>query len=200
VCELEFCKEKAKKGNLLLVKTSNGNSMLLRQIGKSGDEIKILTPFDSLSLRIPQKGDTIIFETLNPMLWDCAFSLHKEQFPGEKIKTKVSLNSREKEIPFSYVGKAIISGRPASEKEVPFLPWQELRLLEFQLQKIFPAIDSIHFKRKPFADSLEEIKNFIVEEELFYLSCEKPEQQKLCYDSREKGFFRKNEIKGRAIR
>jgi len=202
VCELEFCKGKAKKGNLLLVKTSNGNSILLRQIGKSGDDIKIPTPFDTLSLSIPQKGDTIIFENLNPMLWDAAYSLYKEQFPGNKIKTNVSLSSsaKEKEIPFSYVGKAIISGRPASEKEVPFLPWQELRLLELQLQKIFPAIDSIHFIRKPFADSLEEIKDFIVEEELFYLSCEKPEHQRLCYDSREKGFFRKSEIKGRAVR
>jgi len=200
VCELEFCKEKTKKGNLLLVKISNGNSILLRQIGKSGDEIKISTPFDSLSLSIPKKGDTIIFENLNPMLWDAAFSLYREQFPGKKIKTNISLSSKEKEIPFAYVGRASISGRPASEKEVPFLPWQELRLLELQLQKIFPAIDSIHFKRKPYADSLGEIKDFIIEEELFYLSCEKPEQQKLCYDSREKGFFRKSEIKGRAVR
>jgi len=200
VCELEFCKEKAKKGNLLLVKTSSGNSILLRQIGKSGDEIKLLTPFDSISLNIPKKGDTIIFETLNPMLWDEAYSLYKEQFPEKRIKTNISLNSREKEIPFAYVGMASISGRPASEKEVPFLPWQELRLLELQLQKIFPAIDSIHFIRKPYADSLEEIKDFIVEEELFYLSCEKPDQPRLCYDSREKGFFRKSEIRGRAVR
>jgi len=198
VCELEFCKEKAKKGNLLLVKISNGNSILLRQIGKSGDEIIISTPFDSLSLIIPKKGDTIIFENLNPMLWDEAYSLYKEQFPEKKTKTNISLSSKEKEIPFAYVGRASISGRPASEKEVPFLPWQELRLLELQLQKIFPAIDSIHFKRIPFADSLEEIKGFVIEEELFYLSCEKPGQQKLCYDSREKGFFRKSEIKGRA--
>jgi len=202
VCELDFCKEKAKKGNLLLVKTNNGNSILLREIGKSGDKINISTPFDSLSFIIPKKGDTIVFENLNPMLWDAAYSLYREQFPGSKLKRNISLssNAKEKEIPFSSVGRATISGRPASEKEVPFLPWQELRLLELQLQKIFPAIDSIHFIRKPFLDSLEEIKDFVVEEELFYLSCEKPEQQKLCYDSREKGFFRRSEIKGRAIR
>jgi hypothetical protein len=200
VCELEFCKEKAKKGNLLLVKMGNGNSIMLRQIGKSGDEIKIHTPFDSLSFNIPKKGDTVIFENLNPMLWDGAYSLYREQFTEKKIKTNISLSSKEKELPFAYVGRASISGRPASEKEVPFLPWQELRLLELQLQKIFPAIDSIHFIRKPFLDSLEEIKDFVIEEELFYLSCEKPGQQKLCYDSREKGFFRRSEIKGRAIR
>jgi len=200
MCELEFCKEKSKKGNLLLVKTINGNSIILRQIGKSGDEIKLVTPFDTISISIPKKGDTIIFEDLNPMLWDKAFSLYREQFPYEKIKTNISLNSKEKELPFAYVGRASISGRPASEKEVPFLPWQELRLLELQLQKIFPAIDSIHFKREPYADSLEEIKDFIVEEDLFYLSCEKPRQHKLCYDSREKGFFRRSEIKGRAVR
>ncbi|MDR2582292.1 MAG: hypothetical protein LBC75_02295 [Fibromonadaceae bacterium] len=199
VCEFEFCKEKARKGNLLLVKISNGNSIILRQIGKSGDKIKISTPFDTLSFSIPKKGDTIIFEDLNPMLWDAAYSLHREQFPDKKIKTNISLSSKEKEIPFSYVGRASISGRPASEKEVPFLPWQELRLLELQLQKIFPAIDSIHFKRKVFLDSLE-ITDFTVEEELFYLSCEKPRQHKLCYDSREKGFFRRSEIKGRAVR
>jgi len=183
----------------LLVKISNGNSILLRQIGKSGDEIKLVTPFDTLSFSIPKKGDTIIFEDLNPMLWDKAFSLYREQFPDEKIKTNISLNSKEKELPFAYVGRASISGRPASEKEVPLLPWQELRLLELQLQKIFPAIDSIHFKRKAFLDSLE-IKDFIIEEELFYLSCEKPNQHKLCYDSREKGFFRRSEIKGKAVR
>jgi hypothetical protein len=198
-CELEFCKNKSKKGNLLLAKMNNGNSILLRQIGKSGDEIKINTPFDSLSFSIPKKGDTIIFENLNPMLWDAAYSLYREQFLGRRIKTDISLHSKEKEIPFAYVGRASISGRPASEKEVPFLPWQELRLLELQLQKIFPAIDSIHFKRIPYADSLEEIKDFVIEEELFYLSCEKPGQQKLCYDSRENGFFRRSEIRGRAI-
>jgi hypothetical protein len=170
----------------------------MRQIGKSGEEIKIPTPFDTLAISIPKKGDTIIFETLNPMLWDASFSLYKEQFPEKEINAEVSLWSAERELPFSYVGRASISGRPVSEREVVFLPWHELRLLEFQLQRTFPAIDSIHFRRKIFADSLE-IENFVADEELFYLSCEKPERQKLCYDSREKGFFRKSEIQGRAL-
>jgi hypothetical protein len=198
VCELAFCAKDSKKRDLLLAQAKNEDQVLLWQVGKSQDFIEVPTPFDTLNINIPKAGDTIIFETLNPMLWDAYLALYKKQFPEKKIKKEIYLWSKEKEIPFSSVGRASISGRPASEKEVPFLPWQELRLLELQLQKIFPAIDSIHFKRKPIADSIE-IKEFIVEEELFYLSCEKPGQQKLCYDSREKGFFRKSEIKGRAI-
>jgi hypothetical protein len=129
------------------------------------------------------------------MLWDASMSLYREQFPGEKIKTEISLWSGEKEIPFSLVGRASISGRPVSEREVAFLPWHELRLLELQLQRIFPASDSVHFKRKIFLDTLE-IESFVAQDELFYLSCEKEDRQKLCYDSRERGFFRKNTLRG----
>jgi hypothetical protein len=194
-CELGLCKINSKKGDLLLAHTGNGDPVLLWQVGKSGDSAKISTPFDTISLYIPRKGDTIFFENLNPPLWDASLALYKRQFPEEKPRTEVSLWSKERELPFPYVGRASISGRPVSEKEVAFLPWHELRLLELQLQKIFPAMDSIYFKRKVFVDSTE-IKSFIADEELFYLSCEKPKQQKLCYDSREKGFFRKSEIKG----
>jgi len=195
VCELAPCKEKSKEGDLLLVTAWNGNSVLLWQIGKSGDSVKIPTPFDTLSVVIPQAGDTIIMETLSPMLWDASYILYKRLSPEKEVKTEVSLWSSEREMPFSYVGRASISGRPVSEREVVFLPWQELRILELQLQKIFPAVDGLHFKRKLFADSAE-VENFVVNDELFYLSCEKPEQPKLCYDSRENGFFRKSDLKG----
>jgi hypothetical protein len=198
VCELEICKNKAEKGDLLLVKTGSGNSILLWQIGRSGEDIKIPTPFDTLNISIPSANDTIVFESLNPMLWDAAYFLYKEQFPEKKSKVGISLWSREKEIPFAYVGRASISGRPVSEREVAFLPWQELRILELQLQKIFPAIDSIYFKRKVFSDSVE-AENFVINEELFYLSCEKKDMQKLCYDSRENGFFKKSELQGIAF-
>jgi hypothetical protein len=197
ICELALCKENSQKGNLLLAKANNKNSILLWLVGKSGEQIKVPTPFDTLKINIPNIGDTLYFDTLNPMLWDASASLHNST-STEKPRIEISLWSKEKEIPFSYVGRASISGRPVSEREVPMLPWQELRLLEIQLQKIFPAIDSIHFKRKLFKNTTE-IKNFIVDEKLFYLSCKKSEQQKLCYDSREKGFFRVSEIKGISI-
>lgn len=197
VCELAPCRDDSQKGDLLLAK-SPGDNILLWQAGKSGDSIEIPTPFDTIGLDIPKKGDTIIFETLNPMLWEAMFSLYKEFYPEKEIRKEVSLWSKEGEMPFSFVGRASISGRPVSEREIAFLPWHELRLLELQLQKIFPAIDSIHFKRKIFDDT-DEIEEFINHEELFYLSCQKPGQQKICYDSREKGFFRKNDLRGRAI-
>lgn len=172
----------------MLAKNASQEEILLWQRGKSGDEIKIPTPFDTISLNIPKIGDTIIFENLSPMLWDASATLYKELNPEGKYKTEISLWAGQKEIPFANVGRASISGRPVSEKEVAFLPWQELRLLELQLQKIFPAYDSLHFKRKLFNDS-NEVTHFTVQNELFYLSCEKPGQSKLCYDSREKGFF-----------
>ena len=198
VCELVFCRENSKKGNLLLANTREGNPALFWQIGKSGEIIEISTPFAPISINIPKIGDAIAFDTLNPMLWDMAASLHRELFPEKKTAIDISLWNKEKEMPFSSVGRASISGRPVSEREVAFLPWQELRLLELQLQKIFPALDSIHFKRKLLADSIE-VKSFAIDEELFYLSCEKPEQHRQCYDSREKGFFRKSMLKGIAI-
>jgi len=198
VCELAVCKKNSKKGDLLSVAARNGNSILLWQVGKSGDSIEIPTPFDTLNIKIPSIGDTIIFDSLNPMLWDASFALYKGLSPGEKVNTEISLWNGEKELPFSFVGRASISGRPVAEREVAFLSWQELRILELQLQKIFPAYDTIHFKRKPFADSLE-IKSFVINEELFYLSCEKSGQQKLCYDSRENGFFKESELQGIAF-
>ncbi len=198
VCELAFCRENSEKGDLLLVNTRTDNPILLWQIGKSGETVEIPTPFAPISLNIPKIGDTIAFDTLNPMLWDMAATLYREFFPEKKTTVDISLWNMEKEMPFSSVGRASISGRPVSEREVAFLHWQELMLLELQLQKIFPALDSIHFKRKLLADTVE-IKDFIIDEELFYLSCEKPEQQRQCYDSREKGFFRKSMLKGIAI-
>jgi hypothetical protein len=198
VCEINICKENSEKGDLLLAHTGGETSVLLWQTGKSGDSIKIPTPFDTLILNIPSVGDTVIFETLNPLLWDAFLFLYKELNPEKKIKTEISLWSKETEIPFASVGRASISGRPVSEREVAFLPWQELRLLELQLQRIFTAYDSIHFKRKLFADSVE-VKSFVINEELFYLSCEKNVRQRLCYDSREKGFFRKSVIYGKRL-
>jgi hypothetical protein len=198
VCELALCRENSEKGDLLLANLRRGNAVLLWQAGKSSETIEIPTPFDTLSLSIPSTGDTIVFDSLNPMLWDLAATLYRELFPEKKTAIDVSLWNMEKEMPFSSVGRASISGRPVSEREVVFLPWQELRLLELQLQKIFPALDSIHFKRKLLEDTLE-IKSFIIDEDLFYLSCEKPEQQRQCYDSRENGFFRKSMLKGIAI-
>jgi len=198
VCELALCKKNSKAGDLLLVVTKSGNSILLWQVGKSGDTVDIQTPFGTMKLNIPNVGDTIFFDRLSPMLWDAAHALYKGLSPEENISTEISLWNGEKELPFSYVGRASISGRPVSEREVVFLPWQELRILELQLQKIFPIYDNIHFKRKLFADSLE-IESLVVDEELFYLSCEEAEQQKLCYDSRENGFFKKSEIQGIAF-
>ncbi|MCL2102005.1 MAG: hypothetical protein FWH22_09875 [Fibromonadales bacterium] len=198
VCELAPCKDKSQKGNLLLAKARGANPVLLWLAGKSGDSIEVPKPFDTIGFNIPKKGDTIVFETLNPMLWDAMFSLHKGFYPEKEIRTEISLWSNEGELPFAFVGRASISGRPVSEREVAFLPWHELRLLELQLQKIFPAMDSIHFRRKVFGNTVE-ITDFIAREELFYLSCQKPGRQKICYDSREKGFFRKSEIQGQAI-
>jgi len=194
VCELALCKQKAEAGDLLLASAGSGNYHLLWLIGMSGDSVEIPTPYDTIAFTIPKAGDTINFETLDPMLWDMAVTLYRSSIE-EKTQTEISLWSHEKELPFSYVGKALISGRPVSEREVAFLPWHELRLLELQLQRIFPAIDSIHFKRNLFSDTLE-IKSFAVSEDIFYLSCEKQGQQRICYDSREKGFFRKSEIIG----
>ncbi len=197
VCEIAACVESSQKGDLMLAKAGDGSPVLLWLVGKSGDSIEIPTPFDTISLNIPKLGDTIVFETSIPMLWDAASTLYKEFNPEEKTKTEISLWSSESEMPFAYVGRASISGRPVSEREVAFLPWHELRLLELQLQRIFPAIDSIHFKRRFYADSIE-IESFTVQEGLFYLSCEK-DQAKLCYDSREKGFFRRSSLRGRAL-
>lgn len=198
ICSLPVCKDDSEKNDLLLIETKNGNSILLRQVGKSKDYINVHTPFDTVAFNIAQKGDTIFFDSLSSMLWSAYYALYKEQFLQKKTKVNISLHSKERELPFSYVGRTYISGRPVSEKEVVFLPWQELRLLELQLERIFPALDSIYFKKTVFEDSVE-VKSFVVEEELFYLSCEKEEQQKLCYDSRERGFFRKSNIKGISI-
>jgi len=198
VCELSICKKNTKKGDLLSVATKDGNSILLWQIGKSGDTIDIPTPFGTQIISIPSVGDTMYFGDPNPMLWDASVALYSELLPEEKLTKVITLWNGRKELPFSLVGRASISGRPVSEREVAFLPWQELRILELQLQKIFPVYNNIHFRRKLFADTLE-IKSFVVNEELFYLSCQKEEQQKLCYDSRENGFFRKSELLGVAF-
>jgi len=198
VCELALCKKNSKAGDLLSVATKSGNSILLWQVGKSGDTVDIQTPFGNLIIDIPRVGDTVYFERLYPMLWDASLALYRELSPEKKINTEISIWSGKKELPFAYVGRASISGRPVSEREVAFLPWQELRILELQLQKIFPVYDHIRFKRKLFADTLE-IKSLVINEELFYLSCEKAGQQKLCFDSRENGFFKKSEIQGIAL-
>jgi len=198
VCELALCKKNSKAGDLLSVATKNGNSILLWQVGKSGDSVSIPTPFGDLIIDIPGVGDTMFIDSLHPMLWDAAFALYRELSPEENIKTQISLWNGKKRLPFFLVGRASISGRPVSEREVVFLPWQELRILELQLQKIFPVYDNIRFKRRFFADTLE-IKSLVVNEELFYLSCEKAGQQKLCFDSRENGFFKKSEIQGIAL-
>jgi len=198
VCELSICKKNTKNGDLLSVATKDGNSILLWQVGKSGDTVDIPTPFDTQTISIPNIGDTIFFGKLSPMLWDASIALYRELSPEEKIAPGISLWNKREKLPLSLVGRATISGRPVSEREVAFLPWQELRILELQLQKIFPVYDNIHFRRKIYANA-KEIKNFVVNEELFYLSCQKAEQQKLCYDSREKGFFKKSELLGVAF-
>ncbi|GHV16209.1 hypothetical protein AGMMS49938_15990 [Fibrobacterales bacterium] len=202
-CELSLCIEDSKSGDLLLAKTPLDEKILLWQIGKSGDSLTLPTAFDSVKFSIPQKNDTIYLGDLNPFAWDLAAALYRDQNKGEKTSIEISLQSKNGEMPFSSVGRATISGRPVSEREVKFLSNGELRLLELQLQRIFPAQDSIHFKRKLFVGSENmrtEITSFTANESLYYLSCEKIPTNKICYDSRERGFFARSNLKGRVFK
>ncbi len=214
VCKLPVCTGNIARDDFVLAQKTNGIPTLRKVLGLPGDTVKFHNDaevsVDSFSFRwehenafiapreiyIPRQGDTLRFAELNDVEFDYASKLYQMQNPEKKMETEATLFQGEKEIPLEKVGNVSIAGRPVSAREIQGLPWQELYLIELGLQKMEPGSKRFQIKRRILSDS-SEVSSFVVKDDTFFLICRKGNY---CLDSRELGYFPKNQIFGKVIR
>ena len=212
MCTLPSCTEKIKDGDYVWGVLRNGNSMVRRVLGISGDSItitnngKVYTPhrnfkwngedafIETRSIYIPRKGDTLFFDKLNDVEQDYLISLMHEQ--NEKFYIKSSLWQGNREMALERVGSTKVGNRLVSLQEIDYMPWQDRYLVELQIFQSEPGNAPIHIKREMFnAKDSSKISFYVVPEDCYYLVCEKSSH---CADSREVGYFTKNRLLGQA--
>jgi len=210
ICKLPICVDKAPVSAPLLAETRGGERVLRWQLGTPGDTI-LFAPHGKVHVRgrswkwtreptiidvqrvyVPRKGDTLFLDSLDPMAFDLATRLFKRQWPQRQTWVVATLWNGQEPLPLSEVGRTTIGNRPVAQNEIPGLPWQELRLLEMQLQRIEASESSIRFKRRFYADSAQ-VHQFVVYEDCWFLACSRGG---LCADSREEGFFPRSSLLG----
>lgn len=210
ICKLPMCLESPPMGSLVLASTRAREPVLRWVLGTPGmvlqfgplgrvqyhDQFWVWrrehTIIDEQTLRVPAQGDTLYLDSLGPMAFDMATRLYRKQWPEHNITIEVSLMNGQVPMPLSEVGRTTIANRPVSQTEIAGLPWQELRLLEMQLQHLEASEHPIRFHRRLLVDSLE-IKQFPVLEDCWFLVCSRGA---ICVDSREEGFFTRSDLLG----
>lgn len=177
----------------------------------------------SRKIYVPKNNDTLIFKNLNDVEQDYAISYMQAR--GQKLIVKSTLWQGERKIPIDRVGSTKIANRQTSVNEINFLPWQDRYLIELQIKQSEPSNEPIKIKRQIFAENLskqnlqpsdtlandstkslqpEQISNapeisidsILISDDCYFLACVKGES---CLDSREMGYFTKQNIIGKYI-
>lgn len=210
ICHLAWCLDQAPFAAPVLARTRTEDRVLRWKLGEPGDvlhfgalgRVQVKNHFwnwrregtivDEQTLRVPKAGDTLHLDSLGPMAFDFAARLYRKQWPKSRIWILPTLWNGDQPLPMATVGKASIANRPAAQNEIAGLPWQELRLIELQLQRYEASESNVHFRRRLYADSAE-VHSFMVEEDCWFLACGRGA---ICVDSREEGFFRRSDLLG----
>jgi signal peptidase I len=213
ICKLPVCIDHSPFSAPLLAKTRSGDPVLRWKLGEPGDTIRFSpagrvflkkhywtwrhepTIIDDQTLYVPRRGDTLRLDSLSPMGFDFATKLFHKQWPSRQTWVIPTLWNGDQPLLMAEVGRTTIGNRPVAPNEANGLPWQELRLLEMQLQRIEASPSPVRFKRRFYADSTE-IKKFVVREDCWYLACSRGG---LCMDSREEGYFTRADILGTTL-
>ena len=147
---------------------------------------------ESRSIYVPRQGDTLYFDKMNDVEQDYAISLLHEQ--GIPFFIKTTLWQGDREINVERIGSTKLGNRQVSLQEIDLLPWQDRFLIELQIRQSEPGNAPIKIKREIFNEDSTVMEKFIVEEDCYYLACERGNR---CVDSRETGYFTKSRILGR---
>lgn len=213
ICKAPWCLSNIKSNDFVLAQKRIGETLLRRVIGQPGSNLKISSEghvksdfidfiwkdeiafIKSREFYIPKKGDTLFLDSLNDIETDLAISILKQQNMPFFIKPRVFQGTQE--LPLEVVGSTRIASRPVSVKEIHGLPWQEIFLIELQVQKSQPHVGEVKIKREIYSskDSTK-IESIIASEDYFYLACN---QGYRCIDSRELGLFSQSTIIGKKI-
>ncbi len=216
ICTLPQCRQNIKTDDIVLAKRPGSGEVFLRRvIGLPGTNMQIsltgevTSPglnfhwdgenafIDTRSFHIPKAGDTLAIGSLNDVEFDYAARLVAQNFGRRNVRTQVTLLQGSQPMPLERIGTARLASRPVSVREVSGLPWQELYLIQLQIQREEPGSRHIHFMRRIYkVKDSSEVAVFRVKEDNYYLACFKGNQ---CQDSRELGYFTKKSIVGKMI-
>lgn len=210
MCKLPQCLGKIEDGDIVWGELRNRETVVRKILAVPGDSIKITdngkvyTPhrnfkwrnedafIQTRSIRIPKQGDTLILDSLNDVEQDYLISLMHER--NEKFFVKTTLWQGTREISIDRIGSTKLGNRQVSLQEIDFMPWQDRFLVELQIFQTEPGNAPIHIKREIFnAEDSSRIEKYVVEDECYYLICEKANH---CADSREYGYFSKKRLLG----
>ena len=211
-CKLPQCVDHIEKNETVWAKLRSQETLVRKIIAMPGDTLSISDKgrvksgklnfrwknenafIESRTIYVPKKGDTLYFEQLNDIEQDYAITLLGEQ--GVKFSVKSSLWQGDREIAIDVVGSTKLGNRQVSLQEVDLLPWQDRYLIELQIRRSQPGNAPIKLKREILAEDSTPIEKFVVENDCYFLACERGNH---CVDSRETGYFTKNRLLGRYL-
>lgn len=213
MCKLPQCIEKIKLNETVWAKLRSHENLVRKVIAMPGDSLFISDNgrvksgklrfkwkgesafIESRSLYIPKKGDTLHFSKLNDIEQDNAITLLFEQ--GADFYVTTTLWQGDRELHIDRVGATKLGNRQVSLQEINVLPWQDRRLIEMQIRQAEPGNAAITLRRELHnASDSSLIENIVVEEDCYYLACERGHH---CVDSRESGYFTKSRLLGRYV-
>lgn len=214
VCKTKGCIESVKDSTPILLKT-NTDQRLLRVVAAGPGSIlrgepngKIASKnfqhrlrgnpwfLEKTQVRVPKKGDSLVFAKLNPAELDLALRLYRQQKPSHKLTMRATLWIDGRLTPIEKVSVALLHGIPIKPSEVGSLSWQELEIVQMQILRQEHGSSKVEIRREVLRKD-KPLLGFKVKEDCFFAVCLSGND---CVDSRDLGFIPRNRILGRAIR
>lgn len=212
-CKWNHCLEDIEPGDFTLIHLPHRNDIVRKLVAFPGDSIHLSAagffraplielryPTENIiiedrKLRIPKKGDTLYFDSLNDIEIDYALNILRQEKTPFYVEALPFTD--EELLPQELAGNTKIGSRPVGIRELQGLPWQELHLIANQIQMQIHSTEPVHFKRKIFsAKDSSQIHFLVVPENMYYILCSNGNR---CADSRELGYIPESQIKGKLI-
>jgi hypothetical protein len=213
ICKLPWCIEEAHPGAPVLLGTRAGDRILRILAGTPGTSIqgetngKITGPgfkrrlseeswfLENATIRIPKKGDSLVFSKLGTAEFDLAMKLYQQVHPKKPVKIRASLWIDNREAPLEKAVSAQINNIPVKIRELGNLNWQEIRLVEMQVLRNEHGSSKVEVRREAWKDSTR-VEGIRIHENLYFVVCLKARD---CVDSRELGFIPQSRMLGSRI-
>lgn len=213
ICKTQKCIESTKSDSPILLKTNSsqrilrvvaaGPGSILRgepngKISSKGNQYRLRgNPWflEKSQIKVPRKGDSLIFSQLNPPEFDLALRLFRLQNPKKKLSIRPTLWIDGNEHPIEKTSIAQLHGIPVKPSEVGSLSWQELELVQMQILRQEHGSSKVEIRREVILKG-KPLLAIHVKENCFFAICLSVSD---CVDSRDLGYIPQSRIIGHAL-
>jgi len=145
----------------------HGDLVLYQLVGMQDQALGVL---DLHRKGVPQKGDSIHLDKLNPMQMDYAIRILRRQYSHNDIQVQPSIRLDSVRVPETFLHQTQIRGIPIRSQDIGTLDANDLRFLEEQLRLQNPGTLHAKIERKIKVNG-KPLNAFRVQEDYFHLLC-----------------------------